>query len=1270
MSNKFFKILLKQIPFWVLLGAINPIHAQPGDVIREVIHINWKDSSAYRYPELPFEENGFYEENSGVPHVRIAIPLPNDYSQENSKVSISPSRWSYFKNKLANVEEADISAPPEKRVVYIRKKPWLEIELAPFRKRKEAGVKWEKLERFVVNISYAPGSSGNLKAGDLKYTTTSRLAKGDWVKIGTTVKGIHKIPYPKLEDWGFSNPRSVQIYGNPGSMVPMANNQERPDDLPKMACLHTDNTLFFYSPGPWSRIWDKNKNILKHNNHQYSPTAFFFLSETDEEIQSPPIAEVIEKAANKETTTYDHLYSHEKELENLLKSGNQWLGEKFNSASGLEKNFSINIPQLIPNSEALFYSQVAGRANTSQGFRISINQNAQKTIPVKTVSLNDELGYYARLADDSIKFKTDHSELEISFEYTNSSINSAGWLDYFIINARARLTLEYGQIVFRDREITGKENIANFSISTSTEDAMVWDVTNPRAPRQLPTKHANGQMNFKDYASELKEYVAFHPNMSLPSPEFIEEIENQNLHGTSPAEMIIVTPAKFKSQAQRLATLHTEHSNLSVSIAERDLIYNEFSWGHPDPGAIRSFMKMLYDRSGENSNQAPELLLLFGDGSYDNRHIENSPAAPLPTYQSDNSFYQTQSYMTDDFFSVLDDNEGRDLRNDRPDIGVGRFPVNSKEEAENAVNKSERYLTGQTKDRWKTRLTFIGDDGDGNLHMRDADRLAQKTANNHPEFNINKIYFDAYEASSGSVGKEYPGVKSDIQKAMSEGTLIFNYTGHGSENNLAHERILTKTDISNWQNRDKLPLFVTATCEFSRFDNHHLTSAGEEVFLYPNGGGIALLSTTRIVYSSLNYTLNNAFYNHVFEKNEKGQPLRLGEIMRRTKVDAGSNTNKLNFSLLGDPALQINYPHIGIKTKQLNNKTFNEEETDTIRAMSKNTIEAAIEGQNGETLTNFNGTAYVTVYDKATNVKTRGNNSSEPFEYSEYTNVLFQGHVTVSNGAFQTTFVVPRDIRYNFDNGRISYYALAEDGREASGATDKMVIGGIAESTIEDHQGPDIEMYMNQETFRSGGQTGPRPMLYANLYDEAGINTSGIGIGHNITLVIDGDINNPLVLNDHFTAARDNFRRGTVSYQLPKMDNGKHELTLKVWDNYNNSETATLTFTVNDDHGIGLREVKTWPNPVRRGEDVFMTFKTDAPNSLIKATIQFIDASGKMTGVVEDDIISSGNQVGPYRLPLEQSGWNHSGICFVRVILETENGEKTSAVAKLVPAIR
>lgn len=1231
--------------------------------------ISWKTTSDY--PELPFSGSGFFSDTSGVPVYRTSFPLPEDFIRKNLKIEeilFIPNQWEVTSNNsyLTDITEKDVTANFNYRVVTIKKKAFLEVEVIPFRKQKNQTEGWEKLMQFSVELSFSGSSSEILKSESTRYTSSSKLSSGQWVKVGSKERGIHKIPYSTLQSWGFSNPSKVQVYGNGGAMVPMDNSTERPDDLPAIACLHSDEAIYFYSPGTWQWHYNRSNEMFHFEKHKYSQMAFFFLSETDKEIKTPQSQEVPQGTVTGITNSFDALYFHESENENVLNSGNQWFGEKFNNSIAMERTFEVEIPNLIAQEEAIFYTQVAGRSNSTQAFNINLSESANLSIYINTVSLNDYLGYYLRLASGKQTFVPGSRSFNINFTYTNPASTSIGWLDYFVINGRGRLSLDNGPVVFRDQSVVAPGNITTYQISGASESDVVWDVTNPVQVTGMQTDISGQTLTFTARSQEIKEYVAFNPSHSFPQPEFIENTDNQDLHATSPADMIIVAPAQFAGQAHRLETLHNQHSNLSVVVAERDKIYNEFSWGHPDPGAIRGFLKMLYDRAGDNTAATPKLLLLFGDGTYDNRHIDNTPASPLPTYQSDNSIYQTSTFVTDDFFGFLDNNEGADFRNNRLDIGIGRFPVSSPEQAENAVNKSETYLLNQEPGKWKNKLTFIGDDGDFNIHVRDADRLTQKIAANHKQFDLNKIYFDAFKMTTGAVGKEFPGAKTEVMQAISEGTLILNYTGHGSENNLAHEKIITRTDINGWKNKDKLPLFITATCEFSRFDNHNHTSAGEEVFLNPNGGGIALLSTTRIVYSSLNFTLNNAFYNHAFEKDENGLPLRIGEMMRRTKIESGSNTNKLNFTLLGDPALRLIYPANKVETSELNNIEITEQ-PDTISALSKNRISGIIKDPLGNPMTNYTGTATVTVFDKAVHSKTLGNGSNEPFAFNEFTNILFQGKATVTDGKFSFEFVVPRDIRYNFDNGRVSYYAISEDGKEAAGAFTDVIIGGISNEAGQDNQGPDINLYLNHPGFKPGQTTGSRPMLYADIFDESGINTSGIGIGHNITLIIDEDTNNPLVLNDAFNADTDHYQKGTLAYHLPMLEDGPHTIRLKVWDNYNNSSTATLTFRVTNNHGLNVRKFSAFPNPVAPGQDVYISMQTDTPNALMKATIQFVDNSGKVTGTVDDEIISSGNIIGPYKLPMEKSGWNYSNICFVRIILKPQNGEETQVVTKLLP---
>ncbi len=1230
--------------------------------------IEWTNEPV-AYPQLPFNGSGYWEDSTGLLIYHLEIPLPPEFNEEDYHLDISKRQWVPFEGSLSDLTKADLERPIAQRITHIQKQSFIEVDIVPFDIYDPKEETWQKLTQLTLAISYTPKgyvTGQKLKSSSLKYRTTSRLATGKWVKIATSEAGIHKIPYSTLTSWGFSDPSRVQIYGQGGKMVPMANEAERPDDLPEIALWHHSDALYFFSSGIHHWEWNASKMSYEVLSHKYSPLAYYFLSEVTgatTEVQSTP---EIPGEATQTFTSFDYLYLHESELENLLNSGNQWFGEKFSTTLGLEKNFTVEVPLLIPDSSVTLTTQVFGRANTAQSFLVTANGTNSSTIALGIVSLSDYTGYYGHLGSNNLSFIPNSQNLDISFTYTNQQTTSAGWLDYFLISGKGRLALDGSQLIFSNHNTVGPGNLSAFSIETTKTNLELWDITNPEEPQRYTTSRNGNRVEFKDSTSIQKSYVLFDPTQPLPEPEKVGTINNQNLHGTPATEMVIVAPASFLAQANRLANLHASHSGLSCVVADRDQLYNEFSWGHPDPGAIRSFLKMLYDRAEGATSSAPQLLLLFGDGSYDNRHISSSLPAPLPTYQSDNSIYQTSTFVSDDFYGFLDDDEGDDLPNDRLDIGIGRLPVNSEKQAISAVDKSEAYLTQQSGGNWKTRLTFVGDDGDYNIHMRDAELLTNQIDRNQPFFDINKIYLDAYKATSATTGKEFPGARSAIERAISEGTLFFNYTGHGSENNLAHEQIITRSDINGWTNLNKLPLFVTATCEFSRFDNHELTSAGEEVFLNPNGGAIALLSTTRIVYSSLNFTLNKAFCNHVFEADNENLPLRLGEIMRRTKLESGSSINKLSFTLLGDPALRLNYPANKVITQSVNGHPA--QESDTLKALSVNTLKGILTYPDGQTMETFNGELNLVVYDKAIETETLGNDGAEPFEYTEYSNILFKGVSTVTNGQFSANFVIPQDIRYNFGPGRILYYAISDEGQEASGAFSEIIIGGIANTSQQDQQGPELQLYLNHPDFNSGDQTGNRPMLYAKVYDESGINTSGIGIGHDITLIIDGDTQNPLVLNEAFSFNPNSYQEGMIVYHLSELSDGNHELTLKVWDTHNNSSTASISFVASSERGLKVRAFTVYPNPVTQSGEVYATLRSDEPNSIFDTTIDFIDIRGRVTGSDTQKLISTGNLIGPFRLPLESSGWHKPELCFVRLTLTSMDGRKAVVVEKLLPA--
>ena len=542
---------------------------------------------------------------------------------------------------------------------------------------------------------------------------------------------------------------------------------------------------------------------------------------------------------------------------------------------------------------------------------------------------------------------------------------------------------------------------------------------------------------------------------------------------------------------------------------------------------------MLYDRAS-SENEIPRYLLLFGDGSYDNKSNDINNTNFILTYQSENSINPAYSFVTDDFFGLLDDNEGG--ATGLLDVGIGRFPVKSVEEAQSMIDKVLNYTNVNTMGDWRNSLCFIADDEDNNIHMKNANALTTLIDTTYPEYIIEKIFLDAYPQISTPNGERYPEVNTAINNKINKGTLIINYIGHGNELKLAHENILGINDIASWENMDKLPLFITATCEFSRFDDigrnssgeiTQPTSAGEHILLNQNGGGIALLSTTRLVYSDLNFILNQNFYKYVFQRDKN---YRLGDVLRLTKIISGASHNKRNFTLLGDPALQLAYPKNIIITDSINGKNISVN-IDTLKALSQVKISGYIEASNGIRLNDFNGTISPVVFDKVTTLSTLSNDGTPKMNFDVQNNILYKGKASVTNGNFSFTFIIPKDISYNLGFGKISYYAH-NNNYDAHGYCKNILIGGSADSLITDNRGPSINLYMNNKNFVFGGITDENPILLAFVKDGYGINTVGSGIGHDITAILDNNPSNLIVLNDYYESDINSYRSGKIEYQL------------------------------------------------------------------------------------------------------------------------------------------
>ncbi|HKJ41296.1 MAG TPA: type IX secretion system sortase PorU, partial [Sunxiuqinia sp.] len=522
-------------------------------------------------------------------------------------------------------------------------------------------------------------------------------------------------------------------------------------------------------------------------------------------------------------------------------------------------------------------------------------------------------------------------------------------------------------------------------------------------------------------------------------------------------------------------------------------------------------------------------------------------------------------------------------------------------------------------------------------------------------------YFDAYVQKSTSAGERYPDVNNAISKRVKEGALILNYTGHANESALAKEKVLEISDIDNWSNYDKLPIFVTATCEFSRFDGDE-QSGGEHIYFNPNGGGIGLFSTTRVVWSDQNFDLNKQFYNNVFKQDADGNNLRMGDVMKRSKNALSStSTNKRNFTLIADPALSLAFPKYKIVTETINGKSTGQL-TDTIGSLSKVTITGRVTDNQGKTLDNFNGDLVPIVYDKAHQVETLGNAGEKPFDFSFQDNIIYQGVTTVTNGKFEFSFIVPKDISYAEGQGKIIYYA--NNGKvDAHGYFTNFQIGGAHGGSFNDNNGPQVNLYLNSSDFKSGDEVGKKSILIADISDESGVNTAGVGIGHDITAVIDDDYNNILVLNDSYLSDKDSYKKGQVIFPINGLSAGEHTLKFKVWDVLNNSTEVEIHFVVSEK--LEISEVKCYPNPANNYTN--FVFKHNRPDDSFDTRVEIYDFSGNLVDVLKQRLGSNGAHSLPLLWKINDSQvLVRNGAYLYRVIIDADDGYSASKTGKII----
>jgi hypothetical protein len=1243
---------------------------------------------------LYFEGANYDETRPQLPVFSKQIPL-NQYGDLNAR--LINEQYAPLSN-TENIDLSEIDAIElQTASSFARRKPMGLVSFVPIRKNPSSG-QYEKLIQADLQINIIPkpspysGSSNNRN-----FTSLSKLSDGTIYKIAVTNTGVQKLDYDFLKELGVDvnhlDPRKIQLLGNGGKQLTERMDVPIDDDLLENrifvagesdGSFDQNDYILFYGVG--TRNWTYNANSTcgnyRHSINPYSDESYYFIKiGANNGLRINNSASV--GASTYTTNSYDALAEHEVDETNLMEgefalppSGRVWYGESFRTTRTRDFNFTFK--NRIESEPVSIQSDLAVRAFSPGTATLKANGNLignpVNTSPT-TVDIYTNYAYRLTFPCNTTNSSGQNIDLQINFNHPSTAANM--WLNYLFLQARCRLSFETGQFSFRDSRSIGQGN-ATYQLSNAN-NVTIWDVTDPNNVA-IQAYTGSGTISFGADASVLREFVAF-DNNQFYVPLDKGTVANQNLHGiTSPPDAIFVVHKSLRAEAERLATHRRSHSNMTVDVIDVADIYNEFSSGSPDITAVRDFCRMLYQR--ETATDKFTHLLLFGIGSFDYKSLGASRTAAdnpnlIPVYQTLESMHPIQTYTSDDYFALLDDHE-RMTAFGLLDIAVGRLPVATPSEAQTLVDKIIYYDTNKNvlKD-WKNKLCFVADDKDGNRHFKDAERISILAQQQDSAYNVDKIYIDAFQQISTSGGIRYPDAKNAFLDALFKGSFIVNYFGHGGDDGWTQERIFTSSDISKLSNKDKLSLFITATCTFGPHDDPTKVSAAELLLLNPNGGAIALFTTVRVVLANNNATLVHHTFDAIFDKKATGQRPTIGEILTLSKNNyvSSSAVNSRKFALLGDPTMTLSYPKHSVKTTHINNQAVRSQ--DTIKALDLVTISGEIIDNNGNKVSNFNGTIYPTIFDKQDRLYTLGN---VPGSYREgfflRKKIIFKGQASVVNGEFTFSFVVPKDINYSLGYGKISYYAENSNNLDASGYYTKLIVGGSNPNPPIDNEGPEVLVYMNTEQFARGGITDQNPKLLVKLYDEHGINTVGNSIGHDLTAILspsDASKESTIILNDFYESTKDDYTRGSVLYPLKNLSPGLYSVNVKAWDVFNNPGEGSTDFVVAESADMALAHVLNYPNPFTTSTN--FQFEHNLPYQSLEIQVQIYTVSGKLVKTIRHDISAEGNN--GYRV--DDIHWDGlddygdkigKGVYIYKILVRaegaTENAKQNSEFQKLV----
>lgn len=1155
-----------------------------------------------------------------LPSFQYAYPLDEHYADSIYSVSIAyPEFIDMSKEDVQRYQK--LSGRPLGTLPHIhqelsisRKTGTLHIAFVPIVFREG---KFQKLVSFQLKInSKAINKKSARRANDIqeRYAVTSVLSTGIWAKIRIPSTGIYQLSNELIRKAGFSDPSKVKIYGYGGALQPEKLTDEylkATDDLQELATCTVNGKRLFYGIGPVS--WNSSFQRIRN---PYSNYGYYFLTESEDTPKTLSWEEFV-NAYYPQREHYCSLY----EVDDYA-----WFsgGRNLYDSRVLNNNASNSYTVASTGTSAEGNVTIALSAVTSKSgaiVQVTLNGKILGSITLSTI------GSYEKMRTTSKTFTVDN--LQASNEIVLTPDNNCG-----------TVRLDY---------------ISTYSTQPTVK---------PEESRNYPT------------------------------PEYVYNITNQNHHADKAADMVIIIPTmqQLRMQAERLKALHEQKDGIRVTIVPADELFNEFSSGTPDANAYRRYLKMLYDRATSETDM-PRYLLLLGDCAWDNRMVTKSwqnysPDDFLLCYESENSYSEVNCYVSDDYFGLLDDGEGGNIvSSDQSDIAIGRIPARNADEAAIVVDKIENYVNNQQAGAWQNLFCVMGDDGNNNVHMADADSVARLVENRYPDFVVKRIMWDAYTRVSSATGNSYPDVTRLIKQQMQQGALIMNYSGHGGPGAMSHEYVMKRTDFESATSQH-LPLWVTASCDIMPFDGQE-ENIGETALFNKKGGAIAFYGTTRTVYQPQNCLMNLSFTNRVLSKDNNGQAMPIGEAVRLAKNDLIStgvflgydshgrevhatdqSTNRLQYSLLGDPALRLAMPTKKLQIETINDTPLTDGNVQIVKAGSIVKVTGRIIDTHGQTDTSFNGTMTAVVRDAEEQITCRLNNTTTdgaqtPFVYTDHPNIIFNGSNQVKDGLFAFTFAVPKDIKYSDKNALIHVYAVNQDNsEEAHGRTSKIVLNGKAD-TSSNEAGPSIYCYLNSESFTNGDAVNTTPYFVALLNDEDGINASGNSIGHDLELIIDGSAATTYQLNDYFSYDFGSYTKGQVGFSIPTLSYGPHKLQFRAWDILNNSSTTELTFHVTKGLEPVFFDVECSPNPAKSAT----TFRIihDRTGSEMDVKLDIFDTSGRhLWSYSENGVSTDDSYTINWDLTTNDGQRLNTGLYLYRISISSDGSSYSSKAKKLI----